>query len=207
MVRENRWGAPRIHGELLEARLSDLRADGVALCASSLDRGGHPGTSWKTFLDNHREVLAAMDFFTVPDGDLPAPLRSARHPARSAQGAPRERDRAPNGGVGHPAACARRSRSRRAAVPPAGSRLDLLGRGLPSPPAHGSSARADRVPKPVAERRRRALGRDLPARAARPRHRAKRAAPRGGCCASSSPTTTTTGRISRSRRTRQFHEP
>ena len=25
-----------------------------------------PGSSWKTFLDNHREVLAAIDFFTVP---------------------------------------------------------------------------------------------------------------------------------------------
>ena len=27
---------------------------------------GPAGTTWKTFLTNHREVLAAMDFFTVP---------------------------------------------------------------------------------------------------------------------------------------------
>jgi Pyruvate/2-oxoacid:ferredoxin oxidoreductase delta subunit len=65
MVTENRWGAPRIHGELLKLgfRVSE-RTVSRYVRASRPRRP--PGASWKTFLDNHREVLAAMDFFTVP---------------------------------------------------------------------------------------------------------------------------------------------
>ncbi len=64
MVTENSWGAPRIHGELLQLgfRVSERTV-------SRYIRAYRPrrpqGTSWKTFLDNHREVLTAMDFFTV----------------------------------------------------------------------------------------------------------------------------------------------
>jgi len=65
MARENRWGAPRIHGE--------LRKLGFDVCERTVSRylrryrpHGVPAATWKTFLTNHREVLAAMDFFTVP---------------------------------------------------------------------------------------------------------------------------------------------
>ncbi len=65
MATENRWGAPRIHGELLKLGLR------VSECTvSRYLRRVRPrrasGGSWKTFLENHREVLAAMDLFTVP---------------------------------------------------------------------------------------------------------------------------------------------
>jgi putative transposase len=65
MVNENRWGAPRIHGELLTLgfRVSE-RTVSRYLRACRPQRP--PGTSWKTFLSNHRDVLAALDFFTVP---------------------------------------------------------------------------------------------------------------------------------------------
>ena len=65
MVTENRWGAPRIHGELVKlgCRVSERT---VSRYVRMSRPRGPPGTSWKTFLDNHREVLAAMDFFTVP---------------------------------------------------------------------------------------------------------------------------------------------
>ena len=65
MVTENHWGAPRIHGELqkLGLRVSERTVSRyVRMCRSKRPSG----TSWKTFLSNHREVLAAMDFFTVP---------------------------------------------------------------------------------------------------------------------------------------------
>ncbi|MFI5395883.1 MAG: integrase core domain-containing protein [Candidatus Binatia bacterium] len=60
-----RGTAPRIHGELLKlgVRVSE-RTVSRYVRASRPRRP--PGASWKTFLDNHREVLAAMDFFTVP---------------------------------------------------------------------------------------------------------------------------------------------
>ena len=65
MVRENGWGAPRIHGELrkLGFRVSERT---VSRYVRAFRPRAPAGTSWKTFLDNHREVLAAMDFFTVP---------------------------------------------------------------------------------------------------------------------------------------------
>jgi putative transposase len=65
MVRENRWGAPRIHGELLTLgfQVSERTVSRYVRAA----RPHRPsGTAWKTFLDNHREALAAMDFFLVP---------------------------------------------------------------------------------------------------------------------------------------------
>ena len=59
------WGAPRIHGELLKLgfRVSQRTV------SRYLPRGRHykgAGGEWRTFLRNHREVLTAMDFFTVP---------------------------------------------------------------------------------------------------------------------------------------------
>jgi putative transposase len=59
------WGAPHIHAELL--KLGFDVADRTV--SRYLPRRGRPsGTRqhWKTFLHNHRDVLAAMDFFTVP---------------------------------------------------------------------------------------------------------------------------------------------
>jgi|SRR5579862_1766670 len=66
MVRENGWGAPRIHGELLKLgfRVSERT---VSRYVQAFRPRTPAGTSWKTFLDDHREVLAAIDdFFTVP---------------------------------------------------------------------------------------------------------------------------------------------
>jgi len=65
MATDNHWGAPRIHGELLKPGLR-VRERTVS-CYVRIVRPRRPPTgSWKSFLDNHRQVLAAMDFFTVP---------------------------------------------------------------------------------------------------------------------------------------------
>ncbi len=65
MARENGWGAPRIHGELqkLGFRVSERT---VSRYMRRLRRSPERGQSWLTFLRNHREVIVAMDFFTVP---------------------------------------------------------------------------------------------------------------------------------------------
>jgi len=66
MATENpTWGAPRIHGELLKLGLE------ISECTvpRNPDRSNHPrdsGKRWLTFLKNHREAMAAMDFLTVP---------------------------------------------------------------------------------------------------------------------------------------------
>ena len=66
MVAENpTWGAPRIHGELLMLGF-DLSERTISRWMKRAPRDGEPGKRWLTFLRNHREAIAAMDFFTVP---------------------------------------------------------------------------------------------------------------------------------------------
>jgi hypothetical protein len=57
------WGAPRVHGELLKLG-TEIAESTVAKCTIK-----HPrrlGQSWRTFLRNHAEAIAAVDFFIVP---------------------------------------------------------------------------------------------------------------------------------------------
>jgi putative transposase len=65
MVAENPiWGAPRIHGELhmLGFNISERT---VSRWVRRTPRNPETIDRWKTFLKNHREAIAAMDFFTV----------------------------------------------------------------------------------------------------------------------------------------------
>jgi transposase InsO family protein len=66
MVRENpTWGAPRIHGELLMLGF-DISERTVSRWMKRAPREPEPAKRWLAFLRNHREAIAAMDFFTVP---------------------------------------------------------------------------------------------------------------------------------------------
>ena len=58
-----RWGAPRIHGELLK-----LGIDGCqATVAKYMGRQRQPPSqTWRTFLRNHIGQIVAADFFVVP---------------------------------------------------------------------------------------------------------------------------------------------
>jgi transposase InsO family protein len=66
MARENpNWGAPRIQAEL---RLLGHKV-AEATIAKYMRRPRHrkpPSQTWRTFLTNHVDTLAAMDFFVVP---------------------------------------------------------------------------------------------------------------------------------------------
>jgi transposase InsO family protein len=66
MASENpTWGAPRIHGELLKLGF-DLSERTVARYIRRFSPPDQGRKLWATFLRNHCEVIAAMDFFTVP---------------------------------------------------------------------------------------------------------------------------------------------
>ena len=66
MVVENpTWGAPRIHGELLMLGF-DLCERTISRWMKRAPRDPEPAKRWLAFLRNHREAIAAMDFFTVP---------------------------------------------------------------------------------------------------------------------------------------------
>jgi transposase InsO family protein len=66
MVAENpTWGAPRIHGELLMLGF-DISERTISRWMKRAPRDPEPAKRWLAFLRNHREAIAAMDFFTVP---------------------------------------------------------------------------------------------------------------------------------------------
>ena len=60
------WGAPKIHGELLKLGFKVAERTVSRYLARRTPRAGDAGQSWQTFLRNHREAIAAMDFFAVP---------------------------------------------------------------------------------------------------------------------------------------------
>ena len=57
------WGAPRIHGELLKLGIEVSQA---TVSKYMIRSKKPPSQTWRAFLSNHEESLAAMDFFTVP---------------------------------------------------------------------------------------------------------------------------------------------
>src|SRR5712664_2956262 len=65
MAAENpSWGAPRIHGELQMLGF-DVAERTVSRWVQKAPRDPEKRNRWKAFLKNHREAIAAMDFFTV----------------------------------------------------------------------------------------------------------------------------------------------
>ena len=57
--------APRIHGELKMLGF-DISERTVLRWMRKAPRNPEPAKRWAAFLSNHREAIAAMDFFTVP---------------------------------------------------------------------------------------------------------------------------------------------
>ena len=58
-----RWGAPRIHGELLKLGI-EITEPTVA--RYMVRHRKPPSQTWRTFLDNHVRNMVSVDFFTVP---------------------------------------------------------------------------------------------------------------------------------------------
>jgi transposase InsO family protein len=58
-----RWGAPRIHGELLKLGIDVCQA---TVAKYMIRRRRPPSQTWRTFLTNHLGQIMAADFFVVP---------------------------------------------------------------------------------------------------------------------------------------------
>ena len=64
MSEENpRWGAPRIHGELLKLGFEVAQS---SVAKYMVRRRRPPSQGWRTFLRNHAPDIASMDLFVVP---------------------------------------------------------------------------------------------------------------------------------------------
>src|SRR6266852_3748528 len=58
-----RWGAPRIHGELLKLGIHGCEA---TVAKYMVRPRQPPSQTWRTFLRNHLDQIVAADFFVVP---------------------------------------------------------------------------------------------------------------------------------------------
>jgi len=63
------WGAPRIHGELKKLGFEISEAT-VLRNMPQLPADPDQFKRWMVFLRNHRDVMSAMDLFTVPTASL-----------------------------------------------------------------------------------------------------------------------------------------
>jgi putative transposase len=64
MAQENPlWGAPRVHGELLKL---GVRVSEATVAKYMVRAITPPSPSWRSFLANHVQQIAAADFFVVP---------------------------------------------------------------------------------------------------------------------------------------------
>jgi len=61
------WGAPRIHGELLKLGIEISQA---TVAKHMVRRRGAPSPTWRTFLRNHAEGVAAIDVFVAPSASF-----------------------------------------------------------------------------------------------------------------------------------------
>ena len=79
MATENSsWGAPKIHGELQKLGF-EISERTIARHLQRLRRRGDPAKHWLAFLANHRELIVAFDFFTVPTLTFPAAILLLRN--------------------------------------------------------------------------------------------------------------------------------
>jgi hypothetical protein len=94
-----RWGAPRIHGDLLKLGI-DVSQATVAKYMGR--RRQPPSQSWRTFFANHIQQIVAADFLRGPDGHRTSVVRLGHAGSSSAAGRARRRDGASHGSVDCP---------------------------------------------------------------------------------------------------------
>src|SRR6266446_5992403 len=92
------WGAPWIHGELLELGIEVAES---TVAKYMVKRPRRPGQSWATFLRNHADGIAAVDLFVVPT----IGFKLLYVGARAAEAHSLRCDSAPDCGVDCPADC------------------------------------------------------------------------------------------------------
>ena len=101
MSRNNpRWGAPRIHGELLKLGI-EITEPTVA--KYMVRHRKPPSQTWRTFLDNHCEDYGVSRLLHRADDPVPGPVRVSGAGARPAAHSPLRRDGSSDCGVDGPA--------------------------------------------------------------------------------------------------------
>lgn len=174
LAKENQdWGAAKIHGELLKLGFV-VSERTVARYLRRIRRRGDPAKSWLTFLQNHREVITAFDFFTVPTVTFQLLYCFFVIAAWTAQNSALQCDPPPYSGVGCPATARGLPRSWPVSVRRLGSRFDLRRRRGRVPEGDWAEAETDERAGALAEWNCGKMDWKLPARDPGPYRRAER---------------------------------
>ena len=121
--RENSlWGTPRIQSEL---RLLWFNVTEKTIAKYRIKHTKPPSQTWKTFLTNHADQIAAVYFFHDPDDQFPRFILLHRPSPRSQEARSFQCDRASDSQMDHSADHRSISRSHLAAIPAQGSRFYL----------------------------------------------------------------------------------
>src|ERR1700737_1248174 len=165
------WGAPRIHGELLELGF-EVAQSSVAkyMCRHSRP----PSQGWRTFLSNHVDGIAAIDLFVLPT--IAFQILYCLTPRTTTLGIV-WRDGKPNRGVDLAPSHRGVPVGPRAARSHSGSRHLVWSGLLAADPCNGHSGPSDRTPIALAKCLRRETHRLHPPRMSRPHDRVWRSAP------------------------------
>jgi putative transposase len=101
MSRNNpRWGAPRVHGELLKLGIGITEP---TVAKYMVRHRKPPSQTWRTFLDNHLRSFGLSGLFHRANGPVPGPVRVSGAGARPAPHAAVRRDRSSDCGMDGPA--------------------------------------------------------------------------------------------------------
>src|ERR1700741_4416551 len=168
MVSENpTWGAPRIHGGLVKLGV-DLSERSVSRWVRRAPRDPDSAKRWLTFLRNHREAIAAMDFFTVPTLTFGVLNWLFRHRPRPAEDPAFQCDAKSQCTLGCTAIERSMGLQTAAQILAIRPRRKVWSRGGFGCEGHGKRANSHGLSQSVAERRCGALGGKLPTRFAGP---------------------------------------
>src|SRR6185503_14609580 len=131
MATENGWRARKIQAELSKLGIH-LGLTTISRYLPKVDAGVDPHQRWMTFLRNHRDVIAGMDFFVVPTVRFTLLLVGSCSTTGDG-GPPLQRHRPSLGSMDDPTAARDLSRSPEASLSRPGQRRHLLGRGRSHP--------------------------------------------------------------------------
>jgi hypothetical protein len=152
MALDNDWGAPRIHGELQKLGFTVSEA---TISRYMPQRPANPDVvrRWLAFLRNHKDGIAAMDFFTVQSRLVARPVLLVRHPSPLRTDPSLQRHLQPERRLGDPAAARSIPLRYRAETSDLRLRLDLQpGRGRVRQ-VDGHETMPNLLPQPLAESR------------------------------------------------------
>ena len=151
MTRENSWRARKIHAELMKLGFRVSLAT-VSRYVPKTKPDPTQQQRWMTFLRNHKDVIAGMDFFVFPTSPVSVAVRVVRDRSRTSEDFSLQRHRESICALGDPAAPRDLPQRANPSIPDLRQRFELLDRSHECDKGLRDRSKANCVPESMAER-------------------------------------------------------